>query len=171
MARALHGRMHKRPRCTWSKRSLHGGSSSRASLMGRQCASVFATSTLGTIGLAVGGAAAMLAQGSAAFLRGAAAGAAAASSSGAVQPALASPVDMEKDRTERSASPRAVDSKGKSEHVGPPVPPVPTGLGHGCLSGPERRRRARLTWVAGFAFDASFCVACHTDNLSHLAHL
>ena len=130
-------------------------------LEGWKKASIFAAGTLRTIGLAVGGTTAVIAHGSVALLRGVAAGAAAASSTGEQiqQAAVAA----------RSTSLTADDSaKAATQNLLslPHVPDPPT----------EFTRQTRSTQrsppgIAAAASDSGFCLACHTHNPSHVAHL
>ena len=82
----------------------------QAQLEGWRSASTFATGTLGSIGLALGGATVVVAQASAALIRGAAAGAQAAGTA-----AAAEIEDQGDEGSKRSACPRAVDSEVNSD--------------------------------------------------------
>ena len=130
-------------------------------LEGWKKASIFAAGTLSTIGLAVGGTSAVIAQGSVALLRGVAAGAAAASSAGEqIQQAAAAA---------RSTSLTADDiAKAASQNLLllPPVPDLPAESTRTTRSSTKSPRGIKAAALA-----SGFCLACHTSNPSHVAHL
>ena len=135
--------------------------SMQSQLEGWKKASIFAAGTLSTIGLAVGGTTAAIAHGSVALIRGVAAGAAAASSTGEKIQQAASAA--------RSTSLRAEDSAKNNQQDPPSLPPIPEPpIGP---PRPERKTQRSLPGIASAASTSGFCLACHTHNPSHLAHL
>ena len=151
-------------------KSKKSSSSSRSWLGKKQCSinwkagkrpQYLQQGTLSTIGLAVGGTTAVIAQGSVALLRGVAAGAAAASSAGEqIQQAAAAA---------QSTTLTADDhAKAATQNLLllPPVPDLPA----------ESTRKTRSSTrsppgITAAASDSGFCLACHTSNPSHVAHL
>ena len=131
----------------------------RSQLESWTAAAVFTTGTLGTIGVTIGGASMVLAQGTSALVRGAVSGVLAAR-----QGAQEAEPAAEPDQSGRHALgwPIAEEGGGVSEEVvqGPLRPNTPT-----PASTPRSAGQKQVARLAGH------CLACHTDNQAHVGHL